>query len=189
MASTPRILYKGAAYHVTVRAVDGRPLFLDDVFRIAFLGRVEREVDERGWICDAYCLMTNHFHLLLRTPKEGLPEGMQRLNTWLATTYNRYLGRRGRVLESPYGALLIEKERHLLGVARYLPLNPLRAGMVTDPGDYEWSSFRATAGLAAPPRLLTTDWLLARLGGPDRYRAFVDAGRPVRSIREILLEP
>ncbi|HET7045733.1 MAG TPA: hypothetical protein VFI37_12860 [Gaiellaceae bacterium] len=189
MATTPRTLYKGAAYHVTVRALDGRALFLDDGFRLAFLGRLAREIEERRWICDAYCLMTNHFHLLLRTPEEGLPEGMQRLNTWVAVTFNQRLGRRGRVLQAPYGARLIEEERHLLEVARYLPLNPVRAGMVEDPADYEWSSFRPTAGLARAPRLLTTGWLLAQVRGTDRYRAFVDAGRTVRSLDEILLEP
>jgi len=189
MATTKRPLYKGAAYHITVRTVDGRPLFLDDLFRLAFLGRLTSEVEEQGWLCDAYCLMTNHYHLLLRTPQEGLPEGMQRLNTWLAVNYNHHLGRRGRVLEQPYRARLIEEERHLLGVARYVPLNPVRAGMVRDPADYEWSSFRATAGLARRPRLLTTDWLLAQLRGPARYREFVDEGRHVRSLDEILLDP
>lgn len=187
MATPPRILYAGAAYHVTVRAVDGRVLFLDDRMRLAFLDRVARIVEDHEWICDAFCLMTNHFHLLVRTPKEELPEGMQRLNTWLAVTYNRRLARRGRVLEAPYGATLIKEQAHLLGVVRYIPLNPVRAGIVEDPADHEWSSFRATAALARRPRFLTTRWTLAQLGGPERYRAFVDAGRGVRSLDEILL--
>lgn len=174
---------------MTVRAVDGRTLFLDDRYRIAFLARLAGIVDEYSWICDAYCLMTNHFHLLLRTPEEGLPEGMQRLNTWLAITFNRRLARRGRVLEAPYKAKLIREQEHLLGVARYVPLNPVRAKLVERPEDYEWSSYRATEGSAPRPRFLTTDWILAQLQGPERYRDFVAAGRHVRSLDEILLAP
>lgn len=188
VATTPRTLYRGAAYHVTVRAVDGRCLFLDDRFRIGFLLRLAQIVGDQSWICDSYCLMTNHFHLLLRTPEEGLPEGMQRLNTWLAVTYNRRLGRRGRVLEAPYGARLITEQPHLLGVARYVPLNPVRAKIVERPEDYEWSSYRATAGLAPAPRFLTTGWILSQLQGRERYQDFVAAGRHVRSLDEILLD-
>jgi REP element-mobilizing transposase RayT len=187
MATPKRPLFKGAAYHVTVRTVDGRAAFVDDAFRLAFLGRLGREIAERGLVCDAYCLMTNHFHLLVRTPQEGLPEAMQRLNTWFAVSYNQQLNRRGRVLEAPYRARLIETDRHFLGTARYLPLNPVRARMVESPADYEWSSFPATAGLAARPAFLTTEWILAQLGGAERYRAFVEAGRGVRSLDEILL--
>jgi REP element-mobilizing transposase RayT len=189
MATKKRTLYAGAAYHVTVRGVDGRALFLDDAFRLRFLYHVANALDEHEVICDAYCLMTNHYHFLLRTPKEGLPQLMQCVDTWLAVNHNRRLARRGRVLEQPYHAVLVKEERHLLGVARYIPLNPVRAGIVADPADYEWSSFRATAGLARRPRLLTVDWLLARLRGPARYREFVDAGRTVRSLDEILLDP
>lgn len=188
MATKPRMLYRGAAYHITVRAVDGKVLFLDDVFRLAFLGQVGRVVTDHEWICDAYCLMTNHYHLVVRTPQEGLPEGMQRLNTWLAKNFNLELGRRGRVLEAPYRARLVKTQTHLLGVIRYVPLNPVRARMVDDPGEHEWSSFGATAGLAAAPRFLTTDWTLSILGGCERYRAFVDGGRHIRSLDEILLE-
>lgn len=187
MTTTPRVLHRGAAYHITVRCVDGRPLFLDDAFRLAFLDRAARVVEEFRWICDAYCLMTNHYHLVVRTPEEGLPEGMQALNTWLAVTFNRRLGRRGRVLEAPYRARLIKTQTHLLGVIRYVPLNPVRAGIVDDPGEHEWSSFGATAGLVAAPRFLTTGWTLSILGGCERYRAFVDGGRNVRSLDEILL--
>lgn len=188
MATRPRKLYRGAAYHITVRAVDGRVLFLGDVFRFAFLAQVGRVVAEHRLICDAYCLMTNHYHLLLRTPERGLPEAMHRLNTWLAVALNRELGRRGRVLEAPYGATPIEKEAHLVGVARYIPLNPVRAGIVERAEDYRWSSYRATAGAAPRPGFLTTSWLLAQIGGRERYPAFVRAGAHVRSVDEILLE-
>jgi putative transposase len=189
MATKSRGLYRGGSWHVTVRAVDGRTLFLDDLMRLAFLGQLGRVVEERALVCVAYCLMTNHFHLLVRTPEDGLPEAMQRLNTWLAVTFNRQIGRRGRVLEAPYRTRAIETERHLLGVARYVPLNPFRAGMVERVEDHPWSSYRATAGIAPCPTFLSVDWLLAQLGGREGYTAFVDRGRRVRSIDEILLEP
>jgi REP element-mobilizing transposase RayT len=189
MATPRRTLYPGAAYHVTVRTVDGRTLYDDDGYREAFLLRLAKVVAEHRLICDAYCLMTNHFHLLLRTPYEGLPAAMQQLDTWLAISFNRRRNRRGRVLEAPYGAVLIERQEHLLEVARYVVLNPVRAGMLQTPGAWPWSSYRATAGLAPRPRFLTVDWLLGQLGGPDRYGAFVSEGSPAASLAGILLAP
>ena len=189
MATKSRGLYKGGSWHVTVRAVDGRTLFLDDLMRRAFLAQLARVVEAHALVCVAYCLMTNHFHLLVRTPEDGLPEAMQRLNTWLAVAFNSRLGRRGRVLEAPYRTRAIETERHLLGVARYVPLNPFRAGMVARVEDHPWSSYRATAGIVPCPAFLSVDWLLAQLGGRERYAAFVAAGVRVRSLDELLLEP
>jgi putative transposase len=112
---------------------------------------------------------------------------MQRLNTWLAVNFNRSSRRRGRVLEAPYGAKLIENEEHLVEVARYIPLNPVRARMVARPEQYVWSSYRGTAGTAPRPRFLTTSWILSLIGGRERYPAWVAAGAHVQSIDEILL--
>jgi hypothetical protein len=92
------------------------------------------------------------------------------------------------VLESPYHAELIERQAHLLEVARYDVLNPVRAGMVDDPADYRWSSYRALAGLdRRPPRFPTTAWILDQLGGAARYRAFVAEGAPAHTVPGLLL--
>ena len=97
VATKPRVLYSGAAYHITVRSVDGRTLFPDDIFRLAFLDRLARVVADHRWICDAYCLMTNHFHLLVETPEPTLAAGMKFLNGSYAQAYNRRHGRRGQL--------------------------------------------------------------------------------------------
>jgi putative transposase len=187
MASRPRVQYPGAIYHVTVKALAGLWPLDRDSARERCLRRIDEALRDHPMECHAYCLMTNHFHLLLRTPGCGLPEAMQQLNGAFALDYNRRMRRRGRVLESPYGAVLIEQQAHLLEVARYVVLSPVRADMCAAAEDWLLSSCRATAGLARRPRFLTTDWLLGQLHGPNGYRRFVAEGSPAATLDGLLL--
>jgi putative transposase len=125
--------------------------------------------------------MTNHFHLVIETPRANLPNGMRQLNGLYAGRFNRRYDRCGHVFQARYRSILVEKETHLVSACRYVDLNPVRAGLVTDPADYPWSSHRATAGLASAPSFLTTDWVLGhfaptRRSAQARYRAYVLAG-------------
>jgi REP element-mobilizing transposase RayT len=188
MPTPRRILYPGAIYHVTVKAIDGLWPFKEPVARELVLVDLAKALAKFDIECHGYVVMSNHFHLLLRTPTGGLPNAMQQLNSTLAKRFNRDAHRRGPVLESPYHTELIERQGHLLEVARYDVLNPVRAAMVTDPGDYEWSSYRVLAGLASRrPRFLTTSWILDQLGGAAGYRAFVAEGAPARTVPGLLL--
>ncbi len=192
MSSPPRIQFPGAIYHVTSRAVDGACLFLDDRDDESFLLRLSRVVARSRWILHAYCLMTNHYHLLLTTPEPNLARGMQLLNGGYAISFNRRHGRRGHLFERRYSSTPIESERHLLEGARYIVLNPVRAGVATAPADSRWTSYHATAGLAPAPSLLKLDWLLGQFSeerrrAQQRYRAFIDEGAPAASLEGLAL--
>jgi len=165
-----RIEFPGAVYHVTSRGNNRRSIFVDDEDRGLLLVTLARVVAEYAWICHAYCLMPNHYHLLIETPKPTLSRGMRQLNGLFAQTLNRRHGRSGHLFQGRFHAVLIEKDAHLLEVARYVVLNPCRAGLCSTPEGWRWSSYRATAGLEGSPPYLTTDWLL-ELFGPDRARA------------------
>ena len=140
-------------------------MFLDEFDFAAFLELGAATVARFGWICHAYCLLDNHYHLLVETPRPNLPLGMRHLNGVFAQRFNRRYGRCGHVFQARYRSIFVEKEGHLLSVARYIVLNPLRAGICDQPGDYRWSSYRATTGTSTAEPLLTTDWILAQFGG------------------------
>jgi len=181
MARPLRIEFPGALYHVTSRGNARQDIALDDEDRAAFLA-VLAEVRARfAWLVHAYCLMGNHYHLLVETPEANLSRGMRQLNGVYTQRFNRRHGRVGHVFQGRYKAILVERESYLLELCRYVVLNPLRAGMVGKPGDYRWSSYRATVGREPAPAFLTTDWVLAqfarrRVQAQEAYRAFVAAG-------------
>jgi REP element-mobilizing transposase RayT len=148
-----------------------------------------RTVSMRSWVCHAYCLMGNHYHLLVETPEANLSRGMRSVNGEYTQAFNRRHRRRGHVFQGRFKAVLVEKETHLLELCRYVVLNPVRArGMrVGSPEAWPWSSYRATAGLEGSPGFLSTDWILSRFGGTGevarrRYARFVAQGRGVRSV-------
>jgi REP-associated tyrosine transposase len=114
-------------------------------------------------VIHAYCLMTNHVHLLVETPHANLAHGMQRLLAHYAREHNVRAGRRGHLFERRYLDRLVETDEHLISTARYLARNPVEARLCAHPVDWLWSSYRATAGLARCPRFLTTARVLAAL--------------------------
>ncbi|MGB5832190.1 MAG: transposase [Thiohalocapsa sp.] len=183
MARPLRLEFAGALYHVTARGNERRAIFFDnqDGDRQAFL-RILRETAERfNWICHAYCLMTNHYHLVIETPDANLSKGMRQLNGGYTQLVNRSRGRVGHLFQGRFKGILVQKEAYLLELSRYVVLNPVRAGMVRRPEDWHWSSYRATVGLEAAARFLCTDWLLGAFGeerrsAVDGYRAFVAEG-------------
>jgi putative transposase len=136
-------------------------------------------IDRYGWICHAYCLMGNHYHLLIETPRANLSPGMRQLNGLYARYFNDRHVRCGHVFQARFGSTLVEKNEHLLNAARYIVLNPVEAGLCTHPSEWPWSSYRATAGYTTAPAFLDTDWLLAQFAptrklAQARYRDFVD---------------
>lgn len=129
-------------------------------------------VSRCGWLCHAYCLMSNHFHLLVETPEPNLSAGMQRLGGCYAQSFNKRHGTVGHLFQGRYGARLVEDDAHFVVVVSYLAQNPVVAGACERPEDWRWSSFAATVGLASPAEFLTTDMVLAMFS-PDRERAQV----------------
>jgi putative transposase len=191
MARPLRLEYPGAVYHVTSRGNARQRIFLDDHDRELFLKTLARVVSRFGWLCHAYCLMNNHYHLLLETPRPNLSLGMRQLNGVYTQAFNRRHRRVGHLFQGRYKAILVEKEAHLLELCRYVVLNPVRVKAVARARDWRWSSYRATAGLASVPEFLCVEWLLGQFGrrrpqAEARYRAFVREGlgeRPWEKLR------
>ena len=183
MARPLRIEFPGAVYHVTSRGNERREIFRDDADRELFLANVGQASVRYGFVIHAYCLMGNHYHLLVETPKANLSRGMQRINGDYTQGFNRRHRRAGHLFQGRFKAVLVEKETHLLELCRYVVLNPVRArGMkMKTPADWRWSSYRATAGMETAPAFLSLDWILSRFGGTRkearrRYVRFVAEG-------------
>jgi len=184
MARPLRLEYEGALYHVTSRGNAREEIFLNDNDRTQFLGILSDGVTRYSWICHAYCLMSNHYHLLIETPNAGLSRGMQLLNGVYTQWFNHRHKRVGHLFQGRFKGILVEKDNYLLEMARYIVLNPVRAEMVQSVRDWPWSSYRATVGEEQAPAFLTVDWILIQFD-PDRkratyaYRQFVRQGRGV----------
>ena len=179
MARPLRLQFEGALYHVTARGNAREFIFRTSSDYERFLSLLEQVVSRYGWLCHAYCLMGNHYHLLVETPRPNLSAGMRHLNGVYSQAFNRVHQRVGHVFQGRYRALLVEKERHLLGLIRYVARNPVRAGLRSDPAEWPWSSHRAACGLSKSPPFLTSEWILACFGADrprarDRYRRFVE---------------
>ncbi|MCD6495107.1 transposase [Candidatus Bipolaricaulota bacterium] len=182
MARPLRIEYPGAVYHITSRGNAKRSIYRGRADREAFLKTLKQVVDRFNWLCHAYCLMPNHYHLLIETVDPTLSRGMQQLNGVYTQTFNRKHARVGHVFQGRYKAILVEKEAYLLELSRYIVLNPVRAGLDRAAKGWKWSSYSATAGLVPVPSLLTTDWILSQFSSnkseaQQRYRRFISQGR------------
>jgi REP element-mobilizing transposase RayT len=164
MARVARIEYPNALYHVTSRGNWGRDIFLDRDDRRIFLCLLNIAVGAHAAEIFAYCLMTNHIHLLVRTPEANLSKFMHHLNSGYASCFNMKHDLDGHVLQGRYFARLVERDAYLHEAARYIMLNPSRAGIVDHPSQWPYSSYRATAGFEAPPDFLRHTALLDYFG-------------------------
>lgn len=181
MARQLRLEFAGGFYHLTARGNAQAAIYKDDEDRKRFLDLLGREIAQQGWLCYAYCLMDNHYHLLIETPEANLSTGMRRLNQVYTQTFNRRHGRVGHVLQGRYKSIVVDKDSYLLELGRYIVLNPVRAKMVQSPRQWPWSSYRATVGMTAAPEWLQVKTVLKQFGRqPDiarkRYREFVRQG-------------
>src|SRR5262245_63741018 len=179
MSRSLRILADGALYHVVARGNAKMAIYYDDVDRRRFLKTLETVADRYRIECHAYCLMPNHYHLVLRTLKPNLSAAMQYLNSVYAQWWNQRHMRVGHVLQGRFKAQLVQRDGHFLEACRYVVLNPVRAGLVARIEDWTWSSYRATAGIGSPPRWLTTALILGPRPDPAwhrAYRVFVASG-------------
>lgn len=182
MARPLRIQFPGGLYHVTTRGNGRQPIFADDSDRERFLVVLSGVVARHRLLCHAYCLMGNHYHLLLETPEANLSRAMQQLNGVYSKRFSRRHQRPGHVLEGRFHARIVDRDAYLQEVCRYIVLNPVRAGLVARPDEWPWSSYRATVGEVPVPAFLTVEWVLSlgrsrrRVEAERQYRRFVRSG-------------
>lgn len=179
MARPLRIEYPGAWYHVMNR-VAGRGLVFKERWTTDLFLRMLQEMDQRFDVeCHAYCLMGNHYHLLLRTPEGNLGRAMRHFSGLFTQQYNRHLRRDGGLFRGRYKAILVDADSYLLAVSRYIHRNPLEAGIVRKLDSYAASSYPAYVGRADAAAWLKTDFVLDILGSSKaKYRQFVEQPGP-----------
>jgi putative transposase len=181
MARPLRIEYPDAVYHVTSRGNARSDVFHSDQDREEFLIILDGVIKRFNWLCHAYCMMDNHYHLLIETPDGNLSLGMRQLNGIYTQKYNYLHGKTGHVFQGRYKAILVDKESYLLELCRYVVLNPVRAKMINKPEVWKWSSYRYSAGIKKGPPFLTTDWIVGHFSrnkaeAQKLYRKFVKEG-------------
>ena len=178
MSRPLRIEYPGAFYHVTSRGNEQKDIFKSDADREQFLFYLSASCARYGTIIHAYCLMTNHYHLMLETPFGDLALIMKYINSSYTTYFNVKRKRVGHLLQGRYKAILVEADSYAAELSRYMHLNPVRAGMVKSPEDYIWSSYRFYVN-GREPAWLTTGFILDYFGAGDtesrqNYRRYVN---------------
>ena len=181
MARPLRIEYEGGLYHITCKGNEGKDIFIDDHDRIRFLGYLEKNINRYNVIIYAYCLMGNHYHLFSETMEANLSRFMHALNTSYTVYFNRRHQRIGHLFQGRYKAIIVDKDAYLLELTRYIHLNPIRAGIVTDPEKYRWSSHRSYLDMNKENKLINPDVILSMFSSErgeavKRYRIFVNEG-------------
>lgn len=186
MSRPLRIEFPGAFYHVTSRGNARQTVFLDERDYRKFLGLLGDCCARYQWLCHAYCLMGNHYHLLIETGEATLSKGMKFLNGCYTQAFNRFHEHVGHVFQGRFHAVLVDSDAYLLELARYIALNPVRAQMVRSAPDWPWSSYRATAGYTNAGPVLTNERILSHFSADRetaqaRFRQFVASGVGGRS--------
>jgi len=187
MSRPPRTQFPGAIYHVTARGNRRAPIYHDTRDHLIWLDTLADTVHEHELKVHAYCMMPNHFHLLVRTVHANLSEGMHMLNANYCQHFNKRHHLTGHVLQGRFHAVQIEDEKQLLAATRYICLNPVRAKLVSDPASWGWSSHQHFLNPQDGPEWLETEWLLNQFGNGElsqkiaAYREFVDAGMGLQS--------
>jgi len=162
MARPLRLELAGGLYHVTSRGDRREDIYNNDGDREKWLEILGNTCQRFNWRCHAYCLMDNHYHIVIETADANLSKGMRQLNGVYTQYFNRQHGRVGHVFQGRYKGILIEQDQYLLELARYVVLNPVRAQMVKSCESWRWSSYLATVGKSTSRPWLATDWVLAQ---------------------------
>ena len=180
MARPLRITYPGAFYHVTSRGNERKDIFKSRGDRIKFFEYFDSATQKYSAVIHAFCLMSNHYHLLLETPSGNLSQIMQHINGAYTTYFNVKHARSGHLFQGRYKAILVEIDEYAEELSRYIHLNPVRAKMVKTPEEYEWSSYKFYIGKEKPPEWLNRNFILSYFGkkvsmAQKEYCRFVNA--------------
>ena len=180
MARALRITFPGAFYHVTSRGNERKAVFKSKRDREKFLEYLESATQRYDALIHAYCMMDNHYHLLLQTPSGNLPQIMRHINGAYTTYFNVKRDRSGHLFQGRYKAILVDIDEYAKELSRYIHLNPVRAKIVETPEEYEWSSYPAYTGKQKPAKWLYRDFILGYFGqklsiAQKGYQEFVNA--------------
>ena len=176
MPRPPRVDYQGAIQHIAVNGNNREPMFRNDDDRNRCLRLLGQTAETYGWEVWSYCLMDTHWHLVLRTPQLTLSNGMRRLNSCYARLFNIVHVRTGHSIRHRFMSVPVDDEPHLKELTRYLPLNPVRGGLVKHPEAWQWSSYPAQLGLVKPEAWLHSEWVHRLHRSADDLRRWVSAG-------------
>lgn len=180
MARALRIEYPDAFYHVMHRGNAGSDIFISQRDREIFFEYLGKAVERYELKIHTYCLMTNHYHLLIETPQANLSQATKWINVSYAAYSNRKRRRSGHLFQGRYKAILVDADEYLTHLSRYIHLNPIRARMVDHLKDYQWSSYPVFGGYSKAPEWLEIRWLLSLFGkdhkqAKRRCRSFVES--------------
>ena len=177
MSRAQRILYENAYYHVMNRGAGRREIFHDRIDREIFLQTIGEACKQFCIEIHAYCLMGNHYHLLMKTPEANLSRVMRHINGVYTQRYNRLKKTDGPLFRGRYKAILVDSDAYLLHLSKYIHLNPLSAGIVDCLAEYEWSSYSAYIDRVKAPTWLVRDEIYGQLTGSEQkaehYRSFI----------------
>lgn len=179
MARPLRVEYPGAFYHVINRGNAGENLFKGIRDREKFLEYLETAIERFSLKIYTYCLMTNHFHVLLETQLPNLSQAIQWVNVSYAGYFNRKYQRNGHLFQGRFKSILVDADEYLKQLSRYIHLNPVRANLVEHPDEYKWSSYSTITGKTKEPAWLESAWLLSQFGTKRKqaitnYKKFVE---------------
>ena len=178
MARPLRITYPGAFYHITSRGNERKEIYKTSRDREKFLSYLESATERYGAMIHVYCLLNNHYHLLLETPSGNLSQIMRHINGAYTTYFNTKRKRAGHLFQGRFKAILVDIDEYAKELSRYIHLNPVRAGIAERPEDHQWSSYRYYIGKGKPPEWLVQDFILGYFGekhsvARKAYRNFV----------------
>lgn len=179
MARPLRIQYEGAWYHVMNRGAGNKNIFYDDYHKILFLELLSQIHSRYHIEIHSYCLMSNHYHLLVRTPLGNLSRAMRHLDGVYTQKFNRHTGTDGSLFRGRYKSILIESNSYLLQLSRYIHLNPVQAKIVSNPELFIWSSYLAFLNTTPRPLWLYCDEILNQFSQKYKeqaYHRFVQQG-------------
>ncbi len=186
MARPTRYEYPGGIYYIRSRGRGREPIFREEEDRLEFLDILSETVFRFKWLCHSYCLLDDHYHLILETPQGNLSRGMRQVNGLYTQMFNRKYRRRGALFGGRFRSVIFEKARYLLPLHRHMVLNPVRAGLTRSPDSWRWSSHRPILGEAKRPPFLFTRAILAPFSkgngqrGLKEYKDFIASGERER---------
>lgn len=171
MSRPARCEYPGGVYYIKAQGRYTKEIFRDDLDRVKFLDILSEAVFRFKWLCHSYCLLDNHYHLILETPYGNLSRGMRQVNGLYTQAFNRKYNRHGALFSGRFKSIIFEKARYLLPLNRHMIRNPMRAGLARDIESWQWSSYLPTVQKVRPPGFLFTQWILSRFSKKDRSLA------------------